>query len=200
VSLATRADLQRRRPPPSWDGLLTALSVGRLDAEKNPLLLADVLAALDDRWRLSVCGEGALAGGLAARLAQLGVDGRADLHGYVPLDGGLREAYAGAHALLHVSWTEGFPQVLVEAFAAGLPVVATDVGGVRELAGNAALLVPPGDAGAAAAALERLRADPALRDRLVAAGREIAAQNTVEATAARVAGFIADAPGRRIVP
>jgi 2-deoxystreptamine N-acetyl-D-glucosaminyltransferase/2-deoxystreptamine glucosyltransferase len=119
------------------------------------------------------------------------VSGRAELRGYVPLDGGLRDAYGSAHALLHVSWTEGFPQVLVEAFAAGLPVVATDVGGVAGVARHAALLIPSGDARAAAVALERLRADPALRERLTAGGRRVAAEHTVEATAARVAAFIA---------
>jgi glycosyltransferase involved in cell wall biosynthesis len=191
VSLVTDADVARRAPGLAWDGRLTALSVGRLDAEKNPLLLADVLAALADRWRLSVCGDGALAGELAARLARLGVAERADLRGYVAPDSGLREAYATAHALLHVSWTEGFPQVLIEAFAAGLPVVATDVGGVRDVAADAALLVPPGDARAAAAALERLSRDAALRERLVAAGRAIAAEHTLDATAGRVAAFLA---------
>ena len=50
---------------------------------------------------------------------------RVDLRGYLPLDGGLLDLYRGADALLHVSWTEGVPQVLLEAFAAGLPVVAT---------------------------------------------------------------------------
>jgi glycosyltransferase involved in cell wall biosynthesis len=191
VSLVTDADVARTAPAHAWNGRLTALSVGRLDAEKNPLLLADVLATLDERWRLSVCGDGALAGELAARLARLGVAERAELRGYVAPDSGLREAYASAHALLHVSWTEGFPQVLIEAFAAGLPVVATDVGGVRDVAADAALLVPPGDASAAAAALERLRADAALRARLVAAGRAIAAEHTLDATAGRIAAFIA---------
>ena len=46
-----------------------------------------------------------------------------------------------------MSWTEGLPQVLFEAFAAGTPVVATAVGGVPEAVGDAALLIPPGDAG-----------------------------------------------------
>jgi glycosyltransferase involved in cell wall biosynthesis len=190
VSLTSRDDLLQR-PPPSWDGELTALSVGRLDPEKNPLLLADVLAALPARWRLEVCGEGSLHEALARRLDELGVADRAALRGYVPVDGGLQEAYRAAHALLHVSWTEGVPQVLVEAFGAGLPVVATAVGGVAEVAEGAALLIGPGDAAAAAAALERLREEPELRLRHVAAGRAVAARHTVEAIAERVARFAA---------
>ena len=57
----------------------------------------------------------------------------------MPLRDGLLALYRSAHVLLHVSWTEGLPQVLFEAFAAGLPVVATDVGGVAEAAGDGAL-------------------------------------------------------------
>ena len=56
----------------SYDGELRALSVGRLEQEKNPLLLADVLAALPDPWRLFVCGDGPLAGALESRLRAAG--------------------------------------------------------------------------------------------------------------------------------
>ncbi len=63
---------------------LTAISVGRLETEKNPLALADTLALLrerDPRWRLIVCGEGALAGALEERLAELGLSDAAELRG-----------------------------------------------------------------------------------------------------------------------
>lgn len=190
VSLVGEADVALPGGARAWPQAPVVLSVGRLDPEKNPLMLADVLAALGEPWRLVVCGEGSLAGELEARLRALGVADRCELRGYVPLDGGLRDAYRTADAFLHVSWTEGFPQVLVEAFAAGLPTVATAVGGVEALAGDAALLVAAGDAGAAAAALERLRADPALRDALVARGLVVAAEHTVEAIAARTAAFL----------
>ena len=191
VSLMSEREVECRRDEPDWTGPLTVLSVGRLDAEKNPLLLADVLAQLDERWRMVVCGEGPLAAPLAQRLVDLGIRQRAELRGYVPLDGGLLDAYRASHAVLHVSWTEGFPQVLVEAFAAGVPVVATAVGGTAALAGDAALLIGPGDAAAAADALERLREDAALRERMVAQGREVAREHTLERIAARVAAFIA---------
>jgi glycosyltransferase involved in cell wall biosynthesis len=76
------------------------------------------------------------------------------------------------------SRSEGGPISVLEAMAAGLPVVASDVGGVGEIVVDqqTGLLVPPGDPDALAAALERLLADPALRHRLGAAGRERAAQ------------------------
>jgi glycosyltransferase involved in cell wall biosynthesis len=179
-----------------WNGDSTVLSVGRLETEKNPLLLADVLARLGGQpWRFQICGEGPLEGELRDRLRELGVEDRAELLGYLPIHGGLMDRYRGANAFLHISWTEGMPQVLLEAFAAGTPVVATAVGGVPEAAGDAALLIPPGDAGAAADALDRIATDPELRRLLVRRGIERVRGRTLEAESARVARFLADPDG-----
>jgi glycosyltransferase involved in cell wall biosynthesis len=172
---------------------LQVISVGRLEAEKNPLLLADVLARLregNDRWRLIVCGEGAMQPELEGRLQQLGVAERAELLGYVPFGPRLLALYRDSHALLHVSFTEGLPQVLVEAFAAGLPVVATDVGGVGKAVGDAARLVPAGDPAAAASELQAIAADDGLREGLVRAGHEYAAARTASAEVTRVVEFL----------
>ncbi|MDX6732582.1 MAG: hypothetical protein QOC54_2530 [Baekduia sp.] len=174
------------------------LSVGRLDREKNPLLLADVLAGLDGGgrpsdpdWRLDVVGDGPMRGELEARLAARGQQDRADLKGYVPIDGGLLELYREADVFLHVSWTEGLPQVLFEAFAAGLPVVATDVGGVAAAVGDAVLLIPAGDADAAVAALRRVADEPALREHLVRAGAALVRKHTLEREASALTAFLA---------
>jgi glycosyltransferase involved in cell wall biosynthesis len=196
VSLVTSSDVDageqaRLRP---YDGELTLLSVGRIDQEKNPLLLADALAQLrakDPRWRLIVCGEGPMQDELVMRLRELGQAEHADVRGYVSIRGGLLELYRSSHAFLHVSWTEGMPQVLIEAFASGLPTVATAVGGVPQAAAGAALQIPPGDPQAAAQAVARLAAEPELRARLTAAGLEKARAQTLERESARVARFIA---------
>jgi glycosyltransferase involved in cell wall biosynthesis len=180
----------------SWDGSRSLLSVGRLDPEKNPLLLADVLAELDERWHLVVCGEGTLRDALAERLAALGVADRAQLRGYVPYDDGLRELYRSSHALVHVSHTEGVPQVLFEAFAAGLPVVGTAVGGVPAAADEGALLVGPGDARGLAGAVERLE-DPRLRARLVAAGLRNAHGHTAQREGSRLLALLEDGDAGR---
>jgi glycosyltransferase involved in cell wall biosynthesis len=179
-------------PERSGESGYTVLSVGRLETEKNPLLLADVLAGLvarDPRWRLVVAGEGPLRAELEERLAELGVADAADLRGYVPVDAGLHDLYRSADFFLHVSWTEGLPQVLFEAFAARLPIVATAVGGVPDAAGDAALLIPPGDAGAAVEALTRLADEPEVRERIVASGVERVRTHTTAAEIGRVAEF-----------
>jgi len=182
----------------SYDDELRVLSVGRLEPEKNPLLLAEVLARLnarDPRWRLIVCGEGPMEAELRDALRVAGVEARAELRGYVPIEGGLLDLYRDSHMFLHVSWTEGLPQVLFEAFAAGLPTVATAVGGVGAAAGDSALLVPPGHADAAARGLERLVEEEPLRRRLVISGLERARHHTLDAECDRVRSFITEAAG-----
>ena len=176
-----------------WEEPLNVFTVSRLEAEKNPLLLADILAGLRAEgrdWRLAVAGEGEMRDEITARLEQLGVADFADLAGYVPIDGGLTEMYRGANAFLHVSWTEGLPQVLIEAFAAGLPVVATDVGGIRAAVGDAALLIPAGDADAAVRALNEVAGDEDLRRNLIDRGLAYVGERTIEAETGRVAKFL----------
>jgi glycosyltransferase involved in cell wall biosynthesis len=175
-----------------YDGELTLLSVGRVDEEKNPLMLADVLARLqanDGRWRLMVCGEGPLVQPLEARLEELGVGERAQLLRYVNHDS-IGALYRASHVLVHTSRTEGLPQVIIEAFAAGLPVVATDVGGIREAAGDACLLIPSGDVEAAVSAIRRVVDDPDLRRRFVVAGASYARAHTIDSEVDRVATFL----------
>lgn len=195
VSLIGQSDLVNPEQAFARDyaGERRILSVGRLESEKNPLLLADVLARLNQGggdWRLRVCGEGELEEGLRSRLESLGVADRADLLGYVPFGEQLTELYRSSHMLLHVSWTEGLPQVLVESFAAGLPVVASDVGGIREAVGDAAALIAPGDAEGAVSELGRIADDEQERRRLIEAGLDYAARHTVETETASVARFL----------
>jgi glycosyltransferase involved in cell wall biosynthesis len=169
------------------------LSVGRLDREKNPLLLIDVIAALrkaDPDWRLVIVGDGPLRAQIEARVEELALTDVVDVRGYVPIDGELPVLYSASDAFLHVSWTEGVPQVLFEAFAAGLPVVATDVGGVAQAVDGAALLIPSGDVTAATKALQRLADDLSLRRGLIQQGLERVRDHTLEVETRRLALFL----------
>ena len=166
----------KRLSPAPYDGELTALSVGRLDPEKNPLLLCRrALEAARARTRVAARrvrrrDDERRAGRAPPRQRQTRTT--PSCLGYVSLDSGLRKRYRDSHVFLHVSWTEGVPQVLFESFAAGLPVVATAVGGVPELAAGRSVLIPPGDAVAASEAVLRVATDPRLRAELVDAGLE----------------------------
>lgn len=193
ISLAQPAPRVAGQAGQSDAAVLTLLSVGRLESEKNPLLLVEVLQRLraaDDRWRLVVCGEGPLRPDLEAALRSADLAGQADVLGYVPLGGGLEERYRECDVFLHVSWTEGVPQVLFEAWGNEAPVVATDVGGVAAASGGAALLVPPGDAGAAAEAVLRVAADEVLRERLVAAGTAQVEAHSADRVLRELAAFL----------
>lgn len=185
----------------SWKGELRLLSVGRLDREKNPLLLPEILAQLradDQRWRLTVAGDGPLMGAVAGRAAELGVAEALELAGHVRNGPALRDLYRDSLAFLHVSFTEGLPQVLFEAHAAGLPIVATDVGGVRAglEGGRTGLMIPAADAGAAVAALRLLLEDTELRQGLIERGLERARRDTFESQAQRIVDFFSSHLGR----
>jgi glycosyltransferase involved in cell wall biosynthesis len=196
VSLARDADLAERPPERDWSGPIRMLTVGRIDREKNPMLLLDAMAALErahpGRFELDWAGTGPLEPAVRARAAELGLGERIRFLGFVPYES-LRRRYAEAHLFVHVSLTEGVPAVILEALAAGTPVVATDVGGVRAAVGGGAagLLVPPADVDALVAAVLRASGDGELRGRMAARGLELARAGTVDAQAPRIARFLA---------
>ncbi len=197
-SLIPRAELARldEALAKSWDRPLRVLSVGRLDPEKNPFLLVEIAALLQERepegWILAIAGDGPLRENLERRIVETGVVDVVELLGYVPNGPELWAEYRRSHAFLHVSFTEGLPQVLFEAQGAGLPLIATDVGGVSAAVGRgtSALLMEPSDARAAADALILLAGDPEERSRLITAGLANAEEQTMEAQLDRVAAFI----------
>jgi glycosyltransferase involved in cell wall biosynthesis len=198
-SLVREADVLSEPPERDWTGVLDLLTVGRIDAEKNPLLLVEALADVErarpGRFRLRWAGVGPLADAVRRRADELGIGDRVDLLGYVPFGPELLAEYRRAHVFLHVSLTEGVPHVLVEALSSGTPIVATDVGGVSAALddGAAGLLVPPGDSAALTTALFRLVDDDLLRSRLVEHGLGLARERTLESEAARVAAFLRNA-------
>lgn len=204
VSLVDFPPSRSPAKPRRYDaGELRLLSVGRLETEKNPLLLAEVLARLSEgpgpEWRLAICGEGPLRDALSKRLEEAGLADRFEISGYLPFEK-LVDEYSASHFLLHTSWTEGLPQVFVEAVACGLPIVTTDVGGVRAALGKAVALVPPGDADAAASKLRALATDSQMREAQVDAGLEYARLHTMDAELQRLVRFLhsSGAAGNRL--
>lgn len=193
-----RADQVVATPPErDWTGKIELLTVGRIDPEKNPSLLLDAIRELESRQpgrlHLTWAGRGPLEEDVLARVRDLGLEDSVTLAGYVPFGEELLALYRSSNMFVHVSLTEGVPQVLIEAFATGLPVVATDVGGVAAAVGRgeAALLVPPGELAPLVTAIERLLEDPVERDRLAEAGLARARALTLEHEGARVASFVA---------
>jgi glycosyltransferase involved in cell wall biosynthesis len=197
VSLIRAGDVIPEAASRDWNGTIELLSVGRLEPEKNPLLLVDALARLErerpGRYRLTWFGQGRLRDAVLAHAKEMEVAHVLDLRGFVSFGPHLLAFYRSAHVFVHVSLTEGVPQVLIEALASGTPIVATDVGGVAATLdhGRAGLLVPPQDAGAVAAAVLQMTDDEELRTHMVRRGVELARGRTLEAEADRVARFMA---------
>jgi glycosyltransferase involved in cell wall biosynthesis len=195
VSLVRDEDVAEAPAERSWEHV-RLLAVGRIDREKNPLLLVDALAGLEraapGRFSVTAAGDGPLTDAVRARAAELGVD--VELLGFVPYGPELERLYRDAHMFVHVSLTEGAPAAVVEALAAGLPVVATAVGGVPALVGGGrgAVLVPPSDRRALEDAIRRVADDAELRARLFEQGRQLALAVTVDAQIARVAALLGD--------
>ncbi|RKT11255.1 glycosyltransferase involved in cell wall biosynthesis [Streptomyces sp. 1114.5] len=146
------------------------LAIGRLVPQKAFGLLLDAareLSALDPEPLVLLAGDGPEAGPLRERAAAEKLPVR--LLGYrtdVP------DLLAAADVVVVSSRWEARSLVVQEAMRAGVPVVATAVGGIPELVGDAAVLVPAGDPAAIGEAVRALLADPARREQLVAAGRQ----------------------------
>jgi len=196
-SVVRGADLAHRQSQVACRGSFHLLTVSRLDSEKNPLLLIEAIARLNREqpgaFRLTWIGNGPLEKLTRQRAEELGVADSIDFRGFVPFGPDLLKMYRCADAFVHVSFTEGVPKVLVEALACATPIVATDVGAVRDLlaGGHAGLLVPPGDVDSLIGEVKRISHDASLRSRLVDHGLAIARNLTIEAQSSLVAGFIA---------
>ncbi|HEV2712794.1 MAG TPA: glycosyltransferase family 4 protein [Gaiellaceae bacterium] len=147
------------------------ISVGRLKAPKDFVTLTRALARVSSPYfEAQFVGDGPDRATVEAEADTLGLDGRLRLLGDradVPA------LLARSDVFVLSSTSEGMPVSVAEAMAAGLPVVATAVGGVAELVvdGETGFLVPPRDAGALAAAITRLLADPVLRRRMGSSAR-----------------------------
>jgi glycosyltransferase involved in cell wall biosynthesis len=167
---AVRRTMEALVPQP---GRQIVLAAGRLSPDKGFHILIDAIPAVlarapEARWM--ICGDGTQRGELERQVRDAGLLGvvafagfRDDLDQWMP----------NADLFVLPSFTEGLPNVLLEAHAAGVPVVATAVGGTPELVldGETGLLVPPDDPAALADRMTQLLADTALRRRMSQAAR-----------------------------
>ncbi|MGV9322680.1 glycosyltransferase family 4 protein [Streptomyces sp. NPDC003660] len=171
-------------------GPLDLLYVGRLDAQKNVARLLDALSLTHQDVRLRIVGDGELRGRLESQADRLGlrnVEFSGGLHG-----ADLVKAYADADAFVLPSDREGMPLVVLEAMAAGLPVIATDVPGTRELVSGTGVLAAPEPA-ALAEAVDSIAADQPRRARLALASTERARAHSWGTVARLVEGVYAEA-------
>ena len=159
-------------PPPRGDGgVPRVIAVGRLQPQKDMATLVRALGVLDPgTYSAAIVGDGPDRALVEAELERVGITGSVDLLGNRDDVG---ELLRRADIFALASRWEVLPLAILEAMAAGLPVVATSVGGVRELVvdGQTGFVVPPGDPRALGQAIGRLVDDPELRRRMGEAGR-----------------------------
>ncbi|MEY4949208.1 MAG: hypothetical protein RL698_1419 [Pseudomonadota bacterium] len=146
--------------------------IGRVIEPKGVMDLVEAFARLPDRTAttLVVAGEGGAADAMRRRAVELGVAEAIRFAGYVAdVPSFLRDA----DAIVLPSHSEGLPRVLMEASAAGVAIVGTDIPGIRDLVENeqSGLLVPARDPAALATAIHRVRSDAGLRRRLARCAR-----------------------------
>ena len=171
------------------------LCVARIDRQKNQMLLVEWLARHPEATVRFVgpVTQPDYRAELEARAASLGVAGRLSFAGALkPASPELLAEYAAADAFVLPSRHEPFGIVVLEAWAAGLPVVASDVGGLGRLCAahpDAALVFKPGDLDALDAALGRLAGEEGLAERLSAAGSTAASAYDWSVLAARLVDF-----------
>lgn len=163
------------------DGVPIALTVGRLSLEKGHRDLIDAAGVLRSiapslSYRLVIVGEGPERAALGRACERLGLRDVVVFAGYQT---DVRPYYAAARLLVLPSWSEGSPNVVLEGMAAGVPVVATHVGGVPEIVrdGVTGLVVPPRNPAALANGMLRLLQDAEFAGRLRTAARKRVAEH-----------------------
>ncbi len=159
--------------------------VGRLLAPHKGLDVLLDAAELEPRLRIAIAGGGPHEAALRARAQSPLLTGRVSFDGHLSGDA-LIDFYRGIDVAAVPSvaapgWLEQFGRVAVEAMASGVPVVASDSGALPDVVGGAGTLVPPGDAGALAAALTAVLDEPGRADRMRADGLARSRRYTWEA-------------------
>jgi glycosyltransferase involved in cell wall biosynthesis len=173
------------------EGRRVILAVGRLSREKDHATLLAAVAGVRGRFlpHVVIVGDGPERPRVEREIERLGMSGWVTLTGQ---QNSAERYYTIADVAVLPSVTEGSSNALLEAMAAGVPVVATKVGGTPEIVahGESALLIRPGDTEGMGAAIARLLDDAALANRLAERSRAlILERHAPEARARRLAGI-----------
>lgn len=163
------------------------LAVGTVEARKDLETAVRAVAQMADLTLVSAGPATPYAASVLRLAGELGISDRVEVRGYVD-EPALRALYAGASALIFPSRYEGFGLPPLQALAARLPVVASDIPVVREVLGDCAFFAPPGDARAFADALRQALRD-GTRQSLLDRGRMRARDFTWSAVAQRMVGL-----------
>ena len=206
---------QRTQIVPNWTADAELLKIGRRRLSEDPastsrllflgwleeakgifqLLDACERLAKDHMFQLTVAGRGSAEATARERVEGSSISDRVEFAGWVER-GGLATLLARCDILVLPSWSEGLPNAVIEAHAAGVAAIASDVGSVPDVIQHAktGLLVPAKDVGALEVAIRTLLTDPELRRRLAVNGHRLAARYfSADAAVPTLSAFVMDA-------
>jgi glycosyltransferase involved in cell wall biosynthesis len=168
AKLSRAASIQTAKIKHGWDDRLVIGSVGRLDAAKGYEYLLRALPEVFNRYEdivVRIAGSGELLEQLRDMAAQLGLGDRVEFLGFTA---NVKDFLESIDIYVQPSLCEALPMAILEASAVGVPVVASDVGGVAEciVDGETGYVVPPRDPEALGNAIAKLVFDPSLRIRM----------------------------------
>lgn len=156
------------------------ITIGRMTSVKNQALLIETFAAYHKRYpnsELIVLGDGPLREELVALTERLGCNECVRLPGVVS---DVRDRLVSSDVFVLTSLYEGLPMTILEAMACGLPVISTDVGGIRDIVGDNGILIDTPDREAFLTAFEKLGENPEERKRMGARSRTLSEQYSVD--------------------
>ncbi len=181
-------------PAPVTGGAPRLVSIGRFSEQKGQLVLIEAMAQIAARHadaHLTLIGDGEMRPQIEAAIAQHGVQDHITLTGWLS-EADVRGELARAQAMILPSFAEGLPMVIMEAMAAGRPVIATYIAGIPELVVHAQTgwMVPAGDVNSLVAAVDDLATcDSAALSKMGALGRKRAlTRHDATQEAAKLAG------------
>jgi len=191
-SAAGRQDVRRRLGFAEGDTVIgTVATLRPIKGLDDLIAAASDLAPKHPAMRVLLVGDGPHRGALETKARTAGLEQRIRFAGS---QNDVPSFLAAMDIAVLPSLAEGFSNALLEYMAAGLPIVATDVGGNREALGETGLLVPPGQPEALAEAIARLVRDPELRRRLGAAAQDrVRSQFGIDAARQRFLEYVRSA-------
>ena len=177
---------------PHTDTDTRLLYVGRLSHEKGLDCLIQALPYLvkeNNRLTLSICGDGPETKRLRILVERLGMTDYVNFHGFVPWGEKLSKIYLDSDIFILPSLSEGVPKVLLEAMASGIPIIATNVGGIPDIINDLenGILVPPGNSEAIADAVKMIIKNNSLQKKLIRNGYDFIREHTAGKQAGKIA-------------
>lgn len=198
TSSLLKSDLPVTVKKDTFNGKIKLLFVGKLNEGKGTIFLLQALEKLVNEFKsnvqLTVIGDGPLEDKLKKYVANHNLDHVVDFTGYIPPSKGLFEYFKNADLFVLPTLYEGTPRVVTEALALGLPVIATNIGGIPDIVihNENGLLISPGNVDDIVNSVLKLSKEPELRQKMIKHGMKTAQEHSIDNQSEKIAKAISD--------